>query len=83
MIKIRMIQPLASVVGSYQPGQIIIVSEISPELDVLLTVPLADGTFRAEIVEEKAPSKRRAVETATLDGRERAVLSRGRGRVAS
>lgn len=51
-MKVRILTSIAGARFAYQPGQILDVTDAEPDVRAWLTVPLADGTFRAEVLEE-------------------------------
>lgn len=80
--RIRFLQPPAGAGRAFYPGQIIEIDKLDSELTAWLTVPLADGSFRAEVVGPGSVVPDVGIETAALESAAMAVLPRGRPRKA-
>lgn len=69
-MRVRILQPIVSARWAFEPGQEIDLADAPPEARAWLSVPLADGTFRAEAIEQATVGP---IETAI-----RRVTKRGR-----
>lgn len=71
-MKIRFNRTIPTAYGAFHFGQVIDIDKPTPDMEKWLTVPLGDGTYRAEIVRDEEP------EAAVVAGSKEQAVSRRR-----